>query len=61
MNVDDPVNVRCPYCGRANRIVLSPETEGTLVQDCEVCCKPWQVVVRLEGDGTRQVRVERAQ
>jgi hypothetical protein len=33
--------------------------EGSLVQDCEVCCNPWQVQVWTEG-GHRRVSVGRA-
>jgi hypothetical protein len=32
--------------------------EGSLVQDCEVCCNPWQVQVWTEG-GHRRVSVGR--
>lgn len=47
------VPVRCPYCGE--RAELDDDTawpRQSYVQDCPVCCQPWQVeVVRDEyGD-----------
>jgi hypothetical protein len=51
--------VDCPYCGETVEIYLEPEIEGSLVQDCEVCCNPWQLRVWIE-DGERQLSVSRA-
>ena len=43
--------VSCPYCGEELEIYLEPDVVGTLVQDCEVCCRPWQVRVTRDLDG----------
>ena len=51
-------SVACPYCGEQNEIYLEPEVMGTLVQDCEVCCRPCQVRVGYD-DGVRYVEVRR--
>lgn len=51
-------NVMCPYCGEMVEIYLEPDLMGTLVQDCEVCCRPWQVRVGYD-DGQRYVEVVR--
>lgn len=29
-------------------------------EDCQVCCKPWQVIVTVESDGTPEVEVRAA-
>jgi hypothetical protein len=50
--------VTCPYCGEQMEIYLEPDVYGTLVQDCEVCCRPWQVRVERDRDG-RYVHVTR--
>ena len=51
--------ITCPYCGEEVEIYIERETRGTLIQDCEVCCNPWQL--RVEGDGDeRWVDVSRA-
>ena len=57
---DNPTNfsVTCPYCGEEMEIYLEPDIIGTLVQDCEVCCRPWQVRVSRDLDG-RYVDVAR--
>ena len=49
----------CPYCGEEVEIYLEPDTRGVLVQDCEVCCNPWQLRVSVDGDD-RWVDVSRA-
>lgn len=51
--------VDCPYCGEAVELLIDPETRGTYVEDCEVCCNPWQVTVERDADGDASVRVER--
>jgi hypothetical protein len=43
-------DVTCPYCGEDVRIYLEPDVHGTLVQDCEVCCRPWQVHVSRDAE-----------
>ncbi len=50
--------VQCPYCGEEVEIYLEPEIQGTLVQDCEVCCNPWQVTVYWDS-GEQYVDVKR--
>ena len=43
----------CPYCGEV--IELSIDAGGgarqSYVEDCPVCCQPWQVEVTQEDDG----------
>jgi hypothetical protein len=53
--------VTCPYCGEDVEIYLEPEVRGLLIQDCEVCCNPWQLSVSPAGeDGERYVQISRA-
>jgi hypothetical protein len=54
----DEFSVQCPYCGERADIYIEPDVQGTLVQDCEVCCNPWRVDVWWEG-GERSVEVTR--
>ncbi len=58
----DPVQtdflVTCPYCGEEVEIYLEAEIRGDLVQDCEVCCRPWHLRVSSDDDG-RYVDVTR--
>lgn len=57
--MDDLFPVMCPYCGENVEIYLEPDMTGTFVQDCEVCCNPWQVRI-IYDDGERYVEVGRA-
>jgi len=56
--MDSAFEVICPYCGEAAELYIEADVQGTLVQDCEVCCQPWQVTVWWDGDG-RAVEVTR--
>ncbi len=58
--VDDEVMVVCPWCFQGQLLVVDPETRGRLVQDCDVCCRPWNVTVDRDMDGTPLVHVDRA-
>lgn len=58
---DGVVKVRCPYCFERVELYVDPDTDGALVEDCAVCCRPWSVLVSQGDDGQRWVEVERAQ
>jgi hypothetical protein len=51
--------VSCPYCGELNDVSLDPGggSEQEYVEDCQVCCRPWQVSVRYQADGSAEVEV----
>jgi hypothetical protein len=51
--------ITCPYCGEDVAITIEPDVRGVMVQDCEVCCNPWQLRITRDGD-ERYVSVERA-
>jgi len=53
-------SVLCPYCGEINEIALDPGSgsEQEYVEDCQVCCRPWQVAVRYLPDGSADVSVD---
>lgn len=56
---DDVHLVECPYCGQSLEVYIEPDVRGVLIQDCEVCCNPWQV--RVHGHGAdRYVSIRRA-
>ena len=59
VSMDDLFLVTCPYCGEDIEIYIEPDTRGTLVQDCEVCCNPWRIFVSYER-GERWVDVQKA-
>jgi hypothetical protein len=59
---DTSATVGCPYCGQAVEIALDPGsgTHQEYVEDCEVCCRPWNVSVAYQPDGSAEVGVEAA-
>ena len=56
----DWTEVSCPYCGEVSE--FSIDTAGDLptdtVEDCPVCCRPWQVRVVTHGTAV-EVQVTR--
>jgi hypothetical protein len=53
------VRAQCPYCGSWQEIVLDPGSIGKMIQDCEVCCEPWEMTVVRSRSGGFAVRLER--
>ena len=51
--------VHCPYCGESVEITLDPGSGGQqeYIEDCAVCCRPWNVSVTYQADGTADVLV----
>ena len=58
---DDHHPVACPFCGEPLDLYIEPDVGGTLVQDCEVCCNPWQVTVTRDRYGDPDIRIDRLQ
>lgn len=45
--------VSCPYCGETQLIFIDPSLQQQqYTEDCQVCCQPMIVRVRLENDDT---------
>jgi hypothetical protein len=56
--MEDEIEVTCPYCGEPGAVTITPgEEDESFVQDCAVCCRPWQVRVRRRRDGSAEVSV----
>lgn len=57
---DTEATVRCPYCGEEIEIGLDPDggTSQEYVEDCQVCCRPWRVIVDYQSDGSARVMLE---
>ena len=55
----DTESVFCPYCGESSELPvdLVGGDSQEFVQDCEVCCRPWLVRVRLDVDSYATVSV----
>jgi len=58
--VETEATILCPYCGEINEIGLDPGSgqHQEYVEDCQVCCRPWRVIVSYLPDGAADVSVE---
>lgn len=57
---DRDATVACPCCGEMVEITLDPGSgpSQVYVEDCAVCCRPWNVYVTYDSDGSAHVSVE---
>lgn len=58
-DLDETVTVWCPYCGEEVEMLIDPGGGASqeYVEDCEVCCRPWEVRVAMGQDGIPMVDV----
>jgi predicted RNA-binding Zn-ribbon protein involved in translation (DUF1610 family) len=58
--LETDVEVTCPYCGETVSLSLDPGGGHAqeYVEDCPVCCRPWQVHVQYGAGGSVEVTVE---
>ena len=56
---DGTAEVWCPYCGEPNEIAVDPGSgeQQEYIEDCQVCCQPWQVIVHYGPEGDVDVTV----
>lgn len=59
--MEDTVQISCPYCFESLEVYIDPQSEGELIRDCDVCCRPWLLQVARGVDGSLSVRVSCAQ
>ncbi len=44
-------NITCPYCGEQIELVIDCSfSEQEYIEDCEVCCRPINLIVTLEDN-----------
>jgi len=50
--MNDALSIGCPHCGETFSLALdASEGSATFTIDCEVCCRPMTVSVRVDADG----------
>jgi len=47
--MEESAEVSCPYCGQSNAVMVdTTQRSARFVTDCEVCCRPFEVVAVCE-------------
>ena len=61
MPLEEFENFLCPYCGEINELLidLSGGPHQEFVVDCEVCCAPILVRLKVRGGAVISVDIER--
>ena len=58
MNQLTEKSIGCPYCGETIKILIdSSDMEQQYIEDCQVCCKPINVLVSESVNGELAVSV----
>lgn len=48
-------DLKCPYCGEASGSSVDlTDPSSSFIEDCQVCCQPMQVTVRIDNSGKLQ-------
>jgi hypothetical protein len=57
--LNSSVDVACPFCGRMGTVTIDEGggEKQTVVEDCEVCCRPRVVHIDSSPDATNGVHV----
>lgn len=52
------VEIVCPYCGETIEIVVDCSIENqAYIEDCQVCCRPIDLIVNVDEAGVPLVEV----
>jgi len=55
-----PWNIQCPYCGETIELLLDCSIEEqNYIEDCQVCCRPISLDIKVSGDDSVVVRTLR--
>ncbi len=52
MSMSDTIVIHCPYCGESYETAVDPSAGSQrYIEDCAVCCRPIEIVMRVGDDG----------
>ena len=58
MHPSESARINCPYCGEPIEITVDVSAgQQDYIEDCQVCCKPMQVRIRVSAEGTSSIDV----
>lgn len=50
--------ITCPHCWQPNTVLLDVSVAGqTMIQDCEVCCNPYEISYTVSGGAIESLDV----
>ncbi len=56
MNTIDTAYIDCPYCGEQIELLIDCSINvQEYIEDCEICCKPINLRVDIDGNGNISV------
>ncbi len=56
MNGQEEVEIGCPYCGEKIPLLIDCSAGSQeYIEDCQVCCRPIRLLVRIGAEGTLEV------
>ena len=59
MNSLESIYEQCPYCGESIELLIDASGgDEEYIEDCEVCCRPWNVSVELDSASGISATVE---
>jgi len=51
--------ISCPYCGELISILVDDSVEQQrYIEDCEVCCRPMDIAVKVSAEGDCHIEVQ---
>jgi hypothetical protein len=51
-------SIQCPWCGQAFELIIDATAGSqTFTTDCEICCRPMEVVAECDGDEVVSLQV----
>ena len=58
MILQELVPIHCPNCGEAIEVLVDCSVEQQeYIEDCQVCCRPIQILVSVDASGRPDVSV----
>ena len=58
MSLLEETAIACPYCGESITILVDGSVEQQqYIEDCEVCCRPMEILVTIGAGGAVKVEV----
>jgi hypothetical protein len=62
VSIDQTVMIRCPYCREKFETAIDISAGSqTYIEDCQICCSPIEITLKIELGELREMDVQRSQ